>query len=153
MRRFLASAWFPFLTCLILAGATVAAYALVLKPSGADLPSDALNIGKIAGWATGPVMALLSLIVIFILNGIRRLLRIRMIGWLHPVIVLIGIAPWAAFAWQMVMNEPRYTPVARVVIDFAGKPLFLGVFAAIVFVVLMSLLALLFRGTTSSKRT
>ncbi|HRH93225.1 MAG TPA: hypothetical protein PKV72_01690 [Candidatus Peribacteria bacterium] len=43
----------------------------------------------------------------------------------------------------MVMEEPRYTPVARAVIDFTGKPLFLGCAAVLAFILLASLLALI----------
>lgn len=144
MRRFLASAWFPVVTCLVLALGTVGAYMLVLKPTGADIGNSQIQeIAKIAGYAAGPVLALVSLILAFILNGIRRLCRIRTVSWLHPVVVLVVLAPWIVFAWTMVMDEPRYTPIARAVIDFAGKPLFLGSAAALAFVILVSLLALI----------
>ena len=97
MRRFLASAWFPFLSCLILAGVTAGALAL-LKPTGDDVGnSEVVKWMKIAGWATGPVMGLLSLIGVFIINGIRRIVRLRKVSVLHPLIALLGTVPWLAF--------------------------------------------------------
>ncbi|HRH94029.1 MAG TPA: hypothetical protein PKV72_05880, partial [Candidatus Peribacteria bacterium] len=73
MRRLLASGWFPVLTMLVLAAATALSYAFVLKPAGTDIGNDQiLAIAKIAGFAIGPVAALLSLLLAFILNGIRR---------------------------------------------------------------------------------
>lgn len=144
MRRFLASGWFSIVTMLVLALATVASYALVFKPTGADIGNDQiLSAAKIAGYAAGPIAGVLSLILACLLNGIRRLCKIRRIVWLHPLPPLLAVLPWCAFAWQMVMNEPRYTPIARAVIDFTGKPLFLGCAAAVAFIVLCSLLALI----------
>lgn len=152
MRRLLASGWFPVLTMLVLAAATVLSYVLVLKPTGADIGNDQiLNAAKIAGYAIGPVAALLSLLLAFILNGIRRLCKIRTICWLHPLVVLAAVLPWCLFAWQMVMEEPRYTAVARAVIDFTGKPLFLGCTAALAFILLCSLLALIPSRSTKKK--
>lgn len=139
MRRFLASAWFPFLTALVLAIATVGSL-VWLKPTGEDIGnSQILEIVKMAAWGVGPVIGLLSLSLMFILNGIRRLTRLRKVAVLHPVVVLLGLAPFAVFAWQLVMNEPRYTPIARAVIDFAGKEMFLGSAAAILFALILSL--------------
>jgi hypothetical protein len=138
MRRFLASAWFPFLLCIVLGGMTVAAYA-ILKPTGEDVGnSQVVAAFKIAGWAAGPVIALLSLILIFVLNGLRRLLRIRKVSLLHPVIAILGIAPWLIFAWT-VTGEPRFTPFARAAIDFVARPMLWGSLVACLLAILLSL--------------
>ncbi len=143
MRRFLGSAWFPFLACILFAAGTVAAYA-ILKPVADDVSNEQLlRAFRIAGWAAGPVMALLSFIGIGILNGIRRIVRLRNVGILHPVIVLLGIAPWLAFGWELVMVEPRFTPFARAAIDFVGKPMLHGALVGCAFA-LLGLLLLLF---------
>lgn len=139
MRRFLGSAWFAFLTVDVFALATVAMFA-VLTPDGADVGSTEItNIFKIAGWVAGPVLALLSLLLIFVLNGIRRLAKIRRTFWLHPVVIILGLLPWFLFGWQLTMNEPRYTPIAKAVIDFIGKEMFVGSFVAILFVIILSI--------------
>lgn len=125
MRRFLASAWFPFLTALFLGGVAVAAYAL-LKPLGADISNaEILRAAKIAGWVTGPVMAILSLLLMFVLNGIRRIVRLRKTALLHPVVVLCGTVPWLLFGWQLT-GEPRYTPFGIAVIEFVARPMLWG---------------------------
>jgi hypothetical protein len=125
MRRFLASTWFPLLICVILAGVTVAAYA-GLKPTGEDIGnSEIQRIALIAGWAIGPIAGLLSYFLAGILNTIRRIIRLRRKAILHPIVVLLSITPWLIFGWQ-VTSEPRYTPIARAVIDFAARELLWG---------------------------
>ena len=80
---------------------------------------------KIAGWAAGPVIGLLSFFLICMLNLLRRMVRLRKIPFLHPVIVLLGIGPWLVFSW-ILMDEPRFTPFARAAIDFVGRPMLWG---------------------------
>src|SRR5204863_520193 len=124
MRRLLASAWFPFLMCLVLAGVTVAAVAL-LHPENNDLDVRYMMPLQIASWSAGPVFALLSFIVICVLNLIRRIVRARKVGWLHPIIVLLGISPWLIISWRL-LDEPRWTKLATVVLDFFARPLLWG---------------------------
>ena len=138
MRRFLASAWFPFLICIVIAGVTVGAYA-GLKPAGADVDNEEiLKIARITGWAIGPAAGLLSLLLIGIMNVIRRVVRARRIGLLHPIVVLLGIAPWLALSW-MLTDEPRFTPIARAAIDFVGRPLLWGSLGGLLATLLLSL--------------
>ncbi len=116
-----------------------------LQPTGDDIGNSQIqDIAIIAGWAVGPAFALLSWVLVMALNGVRRLLRLRKIAWLHPVIAILGLLPWLLLGWQLTMNEPRYTPFARAVIDFAGKEMLVGAFVACVFAVACSV-PLLFR--------
>ncbi len=138
MRRFLASAWFPLLTVLVMAGVSVAAYAM-LKPTGDDVGnSQIVSVFKIVGWAIGPAIALLSLILIGILNLVRRIFQMRRVNILHPVVVLMGIVPWLIFSW-VIMDEPRFTPIARAIIDFAGRPMLWGSLVATLFAIILSI--------------
>ncbi len=147
MQRFLGSVWFPVLTTLVFALSTVGSFVL-LKPTGADIGnSQILEIAKIAGWVVGPIVGILSLVLMLMMNGIRRLTKLRNVAILHPIVVLIGLAPITIFSWQLVMHEPRYTPIARAVIDFAGKEILLGSVAAVLFVFIASL-GLLFPSTS-----
>lgn len=137
MRKFLASAWFPFLACLVLGGVTVAAFA-VLQPSGEDVGnSQVVAAFKIAGWVAGLVMGLLSLLLIGILNLVRRIVRLRKVALLHPVVVLLGVLPWLVFGWSLT-GEPPYTAFARAAIEFVGRPMLWGALAATVFAILLS---------------
>lgn len=143
MRRFLASAWFPFVACLLMGGATTLAFFL-LAPDGDNVGNaEIVRVFGIAGWAVGGVIALLSLILIFVLNGIRRLFKIRRVSVLHPVVVLLGTLPWFWFGIQLVAFEPRLTPFARAFIDFVGAPILWGALAAWIFALLGCLLLLI----------
>ncbi len=135
MRRFLASAWFPIVACALLAGVTAGAFAM-LKPTGADVGNQqVVDAFKIAGWAAGPAIGLVSLILMFILNGIRRILKVRRVNLLHPVVVLVGILPWLCLAWA-ITGEPRFTPFARAAIDFVARPMLWGALASSLFAIL-----------------
>lgn len=138
MRCFLGSAWFPFLAALVLAGATAGGVAW-LKPDPSIIgQSEIAKYAGYAAWAVGPVFGLVTLIVAGILNVIRRIVRARRVNWLHPIIVLLSIAPALVFAWQITGENP-YTPVARAAIEFGGRPLLLGSLVACAFTIIASL--------------
>lgn len=134
--------WFPVLTCAVAAVATAASFG-VLSPSGADIGNDQiLRIAKIAGWAVGPVMMIISLLIIGILNLIRRIIRLRKVGGLHAATVIAGIIPWLIAGWNLTA-EPRYTPLARAVIDFIARPMLWGAVTSIAFAIIVALSQLL----------
>ena len=138
MRKFLASAGFPFLMALVMGGAAVAAYAL-LQPTGEDVGnSQIVQAFTYAGWAVGPVIFLLSFLLICILNLLRRIFRLRKLRLLHPIIVLLGIVPWLVFSWVL-LDEPRYTAFARATIDFVARPMLWGSLMATLLTILLSI--------------
>lgn len=138
MRRFLSSAWFPFLMCLVLAGVSTAAFA-ILKPTGEGLTNSQLVIAMgIAGWAIGLVAGLLAFLTICILNLLRRIVRLRKNGPGHPIVVLLGIVPWLVFAWVLT-DEPRYTQFAIGMIEYVGRPLLWGTLVATLLSILLSI--------------
>lgn len=138
MRRFLASAWFPFAICLVFAAVTAAAYA-GLQPSGDDIGnSEIQRIARIAAWGIGPLAGGLSMLLAAILNLLRRLVRLRKIELLHPLVVLLSIGPWLILSW-ILTDEPRYTPIARAVIDFAARELLWGSLIACLLTILLSI--------------
>lgn len=139
MRRFLASAWYPFLIAVVLAAAATAAHALLPVLDSGTTNDQLLKAFAIAGWAIGGVMGLLSLLLMFILNGIRRMLRLRNVAIGHPIVVLLGICPWCVWGCQLLFNEPRYTPFARLFIDTLGRPMFVGSAAACLLTLILAL--------------
>lgn len=144
MRRFLASGWYPFLVVLAFAGTTAGMVAVIDPAATSDTGNGTIvRYASVAAWAVGPVLALLSLLLMGMLNGIRRLFKARGAAWLHPVVVLLGLSPWLAFGWQLTMNEPRHTPIARAVIDFAGREMLAGALAASLLTVLLAVPLLL----------
>lgn len=138
MRRFLASAWFPFLTVLVFAGVSAAAFTL-LPPGEAIANSELDKWMTIAGWAAGGVMALLAFVTMMILNGVRRLMKMRRKSLLHPVVVLLGLLPWMIGGWNLLLNEPRNTAFAKATIDLIGRQMFVGSFAAALFALILSI--------------
>jgi len=138
MRRFLGSGWFPVVIALLMGGVATAAYA-VLAPQGADVGnSEMVRVFTIGSWAVGGVMALLSMLLMGVLNLIRRICKIRRVEALHPVVVFAGTFPWFAFAWSLT-GEPRFTAFARAMIDFVGRPMLWGSLIATLVVVLCSI--------------
>ncbi len=141
-KPFLSSIWFPLLVCLALAGGATGAFAL-LSPEGADVTNSQLKVaGVVGGWAVGPVTGILSFVAICIVNLIRRIVRLRRVRWLDPVVVLAGIAPWFVFAW-ILLDEPRYTQFAIAVLDFVARPMLWGSLIAILLTVVLSIPLLL----------
>ena len=137
-KPFPASLTFGFLMCLILGGVTAGAFA-VLKPTGSEIDnSQLLAAMKIAGWAAGPVAGILSFIVICILNVIRRIIRMRKIGWMHPIVILIGIGFWLVVSWS-ILNEHRYTDFAVGIQDFVARPLLWGSLVATLMTIVFSI--------------
>jgi hypothetical protein len=133
MRRFLASGWFPLLACLALLCGTLGG-AFWLPPLAGNQAAAALGeqgaLIQAGAWALGPLAALISFVAMAVLNGVRRLARVRGVRVLHPIVILAGLAPWLILGWQLVLDEPRYTPLAVVVIDVFARPLLLGSLAA-----------------------
>lgn len=138
MRRFLASAWYPFLVCLVLAGATVGAFSVFGLVTYDIGNAEVQRYVGYAGWAAGPAVGLLSFVAIGILNVVRRIIRLRKTKWLHPVIVLLGVVPWVVCAW-ILAGEPAYTPIGRAVVPFVARPLLWGSLAATLFTLFLSL--------------
>ncbi len=142
MRRFLGSAWFPLVVCLVLAGVTAGAFAL-LAPDGESIgQSEIAKWAGIVAWAIGPVAGLLTFLKIGVLNLIRRLVRLRRVEWLHPVVILIGTVSTMVFAWIMA-GEPLFTPIGRAVVAFAGRPLLWGSLIATLLTIVLSIPLLL----------
>ena len=140
MRRFIESCWLPIVTVLLLAGGTTLAYAL-LRPTGFDIGNaEILKYARIGGWGIGLATGILSLIFVGILHLIRRLIGLRKTFVLHAPVVLLSVLPWLIFSWN-VLGEPRYTPIARAIIDFAARPMLWGSLIASLFVIFVSLIA------------
>ena len=138
MRRFLASAWFPVCICIAFAAITALSYA-ILQPSGEAIGNAEIErAARIVAWCIGPIAGVLSLVLIGLLHLIRRIMRVRKVAFLHPLVILLGIISWAVFSWQ-ITDEPRYTPIASAVIDFAARELLWGSLVACLLTILLSI--------------
>lgn len=138
MRRFLASPWFPLAICIVMAAATTSAFSS-LHPDGRDVDNEQIvRAFSLIGWGVGPVIGILSLIVISILNLIRRRMRIRGVSILHPIIVLAGVVPWLITAWNLTV-QPPYTAFARATIGYVGRPMLWGALIACITALIFSI--------------
>lgn len=151
MKRFLSSAWYPFLISLLLAGAMAAVF-WILEPSGEAIGSYSVAEAftkYFVGYAAAGVVGLLAFLAICIVNLIRRIVRLRQVSWMHPIAVILGILPFLIFGWELTYVEPRFTPIARAIIDFIGEPMYAGSVIAVVIAILLGIPAFL----PSGKRT
>ena len=137
-RRFIASKKFPAITLLILAAVTTAAF-WRMAPTGADISNgEIIHAFNLAGWATGIVTALISLIIYVILNLLGRLINVCRFGVSHGIGMIASLAPWLIMSWQ-ITGEPRYTNIGIAIIDFIARPMLWGAMAATLFAVAVTL--------------
>ena len=143
-RGFLNSGIFPLLAGILFGLAYMAVY-WYLKPSAADIGStQILDIFKKYGMYVGWAFALISMVGLYILYGLKALFRLGRFGFLNPVLMLAAIFPWYFFADQLLHHEKRYTDIARGIISFVGSPLHYSVLVMSALSGLWFVLALLF---------
>jgi len=141
MRHFISSFWLPLTTALLLGVITTVVY-ILLAPTGFDISNGKmLDIFQKAGYGVGFFVGILLLFEVGILNLLRRILRIHTIFLLHTPIVLLAIFPWILFSWDM-LGEPRYTNIAKGMIDFVARPLFWGSAGSALFICLIIVVSL-----------
>jgi hypothetical protein len=138
MEKCIPSLKLPLLILIIFAVVTTGAY-FFLAPTGAEITnSEIIRVFKLAGWFSGLAAALISFIIIGLLNLVRRLFDLRTMAALHAPVILLGILPWLIFSWQ-VTAEPRFTNLGIAIIDFIARPLLWGSLTAIVVTIIFGL--------------
>jgi len=80
----------------------------------------------------GFALALSSFALYGLLIFVRRLFRLGKINLLRPFLLAGAFLPWFLLARQLVFFEPRYTDLARALIDFVGWPLYYGSLAGLI---------------------
>ncbi len=141
MRAFIASKKFAFITFLILAVGTTAAFAM-LQPTGADITnSDIVRYFKLAGWFTGIATALISALILVILTAIGKVLKICRFDIVHGLGAIASLLPWLIMSWQ-ITAEPRYTNIGIAIIDFIARPMLWGSLLATLFALVFTLLTI-----------
>jgi NADH:ubiquinone oxidoreductase subunit 6 (subunit J) len=91
----------------------------------------------------GPVLAFLWMLAMYLLAGLKRLLRMRNIRILNPVIVLLvmGLSLWMGF--DLAFQEKPYTDVAKGLIGTVAHPLFFSSLIVVVFALLWLIVTLI----------
>lgn len=136
------SAGGPLLWALLFLGAFLAVYFLQ-KPSELVINNSTIQgVFDTYGIAVGPVFALIGLLIMYILAGIKRLLGLRKFRVLNALVVLCASLPALAFSYQLAYREQPYTDIARGIIGTLAMPLLLSsllvsVLAAVWFLVIL----------------
>lgn len=84
--------------------------------------SKFLEIFNNYGAYGGLILGFLSLILGYILMGLKKLLRLNKFSVVNPAILALIYAPWYFLA-EALAKEPRYTDIARLVLDFLVEPI------------------------------
>ncbi|MFA6523342.1 MAG: hypothetical protein WCS85_03155 [Candidatus Peribacteraceae bacterium] len=123
-RGVLHSSWAPFLWALLFLAIFVAVFYLQ-KPT--TLPVNNGTIKEIFatyGAASGAIVALLGILVMYILALVKRLVGLRKFPILNPVVIFAVAFSGFVFGWELLYVEPTYTDIARAIIGYLGRPLF-----------------------------
>jgi len=122
-KYFLGGAGFP-LFCFLIFGLAFLLVSLYLKPVAPDIVNEKVkSIFSVYARYVGFVFALLSMIGMYILYGLKKLFRLSKFYWLNPVLAAAAIFPWWFFARQLMYFEKRYTDIGRGAITYLGAPL------------------------------
>ncbi len=116
-------AYFPLIALIIFAG-TFYLSQLLIAPSGDSISnSTILDIFEKYSGLFGIGLGFLSLLLCYVLIGIKKLVRIGKIAILNPLVLILSHLPWLLFAIQLKYKEPRYTDIAKAIIDFSATPM------------------------------
>lgn len=122
-KSFINSAWFPLLGFLLYGGSFMLVYSN-LNPVAKDITNATIlkiftDYSIYVGW----VLGLLSLIVMYVLYLIKKIIRLGWLSLLNPIILIVSILPWFFMARQLVYFEKRYIDIAKGLITYLGEPL------------------------------
>lgn len=107
MMNIFRSSWFALL---LLAGGSAAAF-YGLSPNVNIIDQyEMQKYAPYAGWAIGAVAAVISGVGILLLSGILRLFKMPKKPFIQSFIILITVAPWLVFSWQLPGEPWRITP-------------------------------------------
>jgi hypothetical protein len=112
---------FPVVAMLIFA------FAYYLNFNTIDRIKDLVNSKYLAsfnmyGVYGGVLLGFLSLISAYILMGFKKLFRLSKFDFINPIILALVYAPWY-YLGTVLAKEPRYTDLARLVLDFLVEPI------------------------------
>jgi len=144
-RGILHSAAGPFLWALLFAAIFIATFYLQ-KPSALVINNTTIReIFGAYGAAAGPLLALIGMFLAYILAGIKRVIGLKKIRILNPLIVLAVSLSGLAFGWQIAYREKPYTDIARAIIGGLGMPLLIAAAVTSALALLWFLLTLIRR--------
>ena len=105
------SAWGPFLWALLYLVVFAAVYQTQKHPPSLAVSNEvmAVNFAKY-GIAAGPAFALLWLLAMYILAGIKRLVRLKNVRFLNPLLVILVMllgfkTSWYEAYWGAIIHD------------------------------------------------
>lgn len=124
-RSILHSAWGAILWPLLFLAAFLVFY-YTQKPSTLIInnPKVAMIFSRY-GVAIGPILALLGMLLIAILAGIKRILGLKRFRIVNPIIVLIVAGASLGLGWQLAFREKPYIDITRGIIGTLAMPILL----------------------------
>ncbi|MFZ2189348.1 MAG: hypothetical protein WA057_04940 [Candidatus Magasanikiibacteriota bacterium] len=129
---FLNSGWWPFFSWLLFFGIFWGVF-IYLKPVASDIVnSKALEIFTKYSQYVGVVFGLLSMVIIYILFGLKKLILKARLNFINAIILALAYLPWYLFARYLILYEKRYTDIGRGVITYVAGPLKMAVLVVFV---------------------
>ncbi len=122
-KSFINTAWFPLLGFLLYGASFMWVYSN-LDPEAKDITNATIlkiftDYSIYVGWALG----LVSMLAMYILYLIKKLVRLGWLYLLNPIILVASVLPWFLMARQLVYFEKRYIDIAKGLITYLGEPL------------------------------
>jgi len=121
--RFFNSPWFLLWAFIIYGLFYMLAYFL-FKPVAWELANQ--NNFKLfntyslyAGW----IFALLSLVIMYILHGLKKWLKLGRLTWINPIIFFVATSPWLFLSQALIYFQNRFSDLAKLSINYIGRPL------------------------------
>ena len=117
------SAYFPLFAFFLIGLTYMVAY-FFIEPIATDIVNKIIaNIFKKYGIYFGWLFALVSMIAMYILYLVKKIVRLGKIQIINPIILVASMIPWYLLAEQLLHHEKRYTDIGRGLITYVGAPL------------------------------
>ncbi|HOX61172.1 MAG TPA: hypothetical protein PLV72_04175 [Candidatus Magasanikbacteria bacterium] len=118
------SALFPLIAFFLIGLVYMAVYAY-LKPVATDIVNTTIakifkNYGMYFGW----LFALISMIAMYVLYLVKKIVRLGKFQIVNSIILLASLMPWYMLADELLHHEKRYTDIGRGLITYVGAPLY-----------------------------
>jgi len=126
VKAFISKQSFVAVLCIVFAIVFTASFIVNKEAALKDFASANYRMEDIFtkyGIYAGIIFAVVSWIVLGMLEGIASLVGLGKWKYVNIILSLIVFGGWLAFAVQLVFIEPRFTSIAKAIIFFTGKPL------------------------------
>lgn len=121
--KFFNSPWFPLWAFVIYGLFYMVAYFL-FKPVAWEIANqNTFRLFNIYSLYAGWVFAFLSLIIIYILHGLKKWLKLGRLAWINPIIFFVATSPWLLLSQYLVYFQDLFGDLTKLSIAYVGRPL------------------------------